>query len=157
MPKARPEAVASHQGRHSCPLWNPGDWLCCQITAATAPTLLGTCKNICEWKERTWKPTNVSQIQFTRLKMFLNKPVLTVNEVNVMHIPPKPFRAKAIKMSTESAVGRHKGMSRGTQQHRTPAEKATDKLKIRDRPLRVRDTWREFSFLLSSSCLPCGA
>lgn len=48
------------------------------------------------------------QIQFTQLKMFLNEPVLTVNEVNVMHIPPKPFRAKAIKMSTESAVGRQR-------------------------------------------------
>lgn len=62
------------------------------------------------------------QIQFTQLKMFLNKQVLTVNEVNVMHIPPKPFRAKAIKMSTESAVGRHKGVSRGTQQHRAPSQ-----------------------------------
>lgn len=36
----------------------------------------------------------------------LDEAVLTVNEVKVMHIPPKPFRAKAMKISTESAVGR---------------------------------------------------
>lgn len=36
--------------------------------------------------------------------MFLKKSILTVNEVKVMHIPPKPFRDKEMKMSTERAV-----------------------------------------------------
>lgn len=57
---------------------------------------------------------------FFQLKVFLNEPVLTVSEVNVMHIPPKPFRAKAMKMSTESAVGRQKVVSRGTQGAQRP-------------------------------------
>lgn len=39
----------------------------------------------------------------TELEIFLKSLVLTVNEVNVMHIPPKPFRARAMKMSTERA------------------------------------------------------
>lgn len=30
-----------------------------------------------------------------------------------MHIPPKPFRAKAMKMSTERAVDRQKAVRRG--------------------------------------------
>lgn len=55
-----------------------------------------------------------------QLEMFLNKPILTVNEVKVMHIPPKPFRAKAMKMSTESAVDRQKAIIGGAQEHSVP-------------------------------------
>ena len=40
--------------------------------------------------------------------------VLTVNEVKVMHIPPKPFRARAMKMSTERAGRKQKAGKRGT-------------------------------------------
>lgn len=36
------------------------------------------------------------------------KSILTVNEVKVMHIPPKPFRAREMKMSTERAVRKQK-------------------------------------------------
>jgi len=40
--------------------------------------------------------------------------VLTVNEVKVMHIPPKPFRARAMKMSTDRAGRKQKAAKRGT-------------------------------------------
>ena len=40
--------------------------------------------------------------------------VLTVNEVKVMHIPPKPFRARAMKMSTERAGRKQKAGKMGT-------------------------------------------
>lgn len=46
--------------------------------------------------------------------MFLKKSILTVNEVKVMHIPPKPFRDKEMKMSTERAVRKQKEHNWGT-------------------------------------------
>jgi len=38
----------------------------------------------------------------------------SVNEVKVMHIPPKPFRARETKMSTERAVRKQRAHNRGT-------------------------------------------
>lgn len=42
------------------------------------------------------------------------KSILTVNEVKVMHIPPKPFRDRAMKMSTDRAGRKQKAHQPGT-------------------------------------------
>lgn len=61
----------------------------------------------------------------TEIEILLKKKqklVLTVNEVKVMHIPPKPFRAREMKMSTERA-----GRKQKARHERTTAELQRDR------------------------------
>lgn len=97
------QVPASHWGGLAGWLCSPAALSCWEVQAQAG-----------EWKTKKLKPTKAaSNSHGGDGTEVLKKWLLTVNEVNVMHIPPKPFRDREMKMSTERAVG--------TQRHRIRA------------------------------------